>query len=179
MATDHHPRSPLARPARLIACLFFAVVSTAGIGSAVAAGGWAVSTLDELPTPTAGEPTLVGFTILQHGVTPVDLAEGVGVEITLADESTKYFPAAGDGTPGHYVALVEFPAAERYSWSIHQGWFAEHELGQIYVSAPPSADRNAGSLPPVRYALLGGALVFGLVALTDVFLARRRRIALR
>ena len=34
-------------------------------------GGWAVITLDELPaSPRAGETMSVGFTVLQHGITP-------------------------------------------------------------------------------------------------------------
>ena len=32
------------------------------------AGGWAIITLDELPTGVvAGEPLTIGFTVLQHG----------------------------------------------------------------------------------------------------------------
>ena len=64
-----------------------------GFGSAASAGGWAVTTLDEVPVPTSGEAVTVGFTILQHGVTPADLDEGVGIEITGADGTVEVFPA--------------------------------------------------------------------------------------
>ena len=38
----------------------------------VLAGGWATVTLDEYPTDmVAGEAFKIGFTVLQHGVTPV------------------------------------------------------------------------------------------------------------
>ncbi|MHB1128506.1 MAG: hypothetical protein ACYC06_00450, partial [Ilumatobacteraceae bacterium] len=127
--------------------------------------------------PVAGKPIDVGFTIRQHGVRPIDLSEGVGIRITFADGATHYFPAAGDGTPGHYVARVEFPSAGRYSWSIRQGWFADYELGQIDVSATTIAGNADGSLVSLRYAGLTGAVLFGFIALTDVFVARRRRVS--
>lgn len=38
----------------------------------VFAGGWAVITLDELPSGVvADEPLTIGFTVLQHGITPM------------------------------------------------------------------------------------------------------------
>ena len=74
------------------------------------AGGWAVSTLDEVPSPRAGEVVDVGFTIRQHGVTPVNLDGDVGVELTGPAGRTAFFPAEQTGAPGHYVARVEFAA---------------------------------------------------------------------
>src|SRR5688572_22466504 len=39
----------------------------------VFSGGWAVITLDELPTDVvAGEPLTIGFTVRQHGIRPMD-----------------------------------------------------------------------------------------------------------
>lgn len=177
MSIDHNRYFPLAWAVRVSACLL-AIVCALGIGSAASAGGWAISTLDELPNPIAGKPIQVGFTIRQHGVRPVDLTEGVGVRITFADGTTNYFPAASDGTPGHYVARVEFPSAGRYSWSIRQGWFADYDLGSIDVSAATSAKYTDKSLVSLPYAALGGTVLFGLVALADVVVARRRRVSL-
>lgn len=163
---------------RVGASLLAVAVCALGIGSVASAGGWAISTLDELPNPIAGKKIEVGFTIRQHGVTPVDMSEGVGIRITLADGTTNYFPAAGDGIVGHYVARVEFPAAGRYSWSIRQGMFADYELGQIDVGAPTSIGNTDRSLVSLRYVGLAGAVLFGVVALTDVFVVRRRRLSL-
>lgn len=175
---NYHKRySLLVLSTRVIACLF-AVVVLVGIGSAASAGGWAVSTLDELPNPIVGEPIEVGFTIRQHGVRPIDLSEGVGITITQDDGTTHYFSAAGDGTVGHYLARVEFPSVGRYSWSIQQGQFGDYDLGQIDVSAPTSSENSDGSLLSLRYIALGGAMLFGLVALTDLLVARRRRLSL-
>lgn len=177
MDINHNRYSPLVLTTRVIACLL-AVVIALGIGSVASAGGWAISTLDELPNPIAGEPIQVGFTILAHGISPIDISEGVGVNITFTDGTTDYFPAAGDGTPGHYVARVEFPSVGRYSWSIRQGRLGDHDLGQIEVSAATSIKNTNGSLVSLRYAALGGAMLFGLVALTDLFVSRRRRLSL-
>lgn len=163
---------------RIGACLITVVVCAMGVGSAASAGGWAVSTLDEIPVPTAGEPIDVGFTIRQHGVHPVDMTENVGITVTLAGGTAHYFPAAGDGTVGHYVARVEFPSAGQYRWSISQGWFAEQDLGQIEVGEPAKVVNTGSGSGSLRYIALGGAMLFGLVALTDVVMSRRRRLSL-
>lgn len=171
----HHRRLPATR---VLACLLTVAVCVLGFGSGASAGGWAISTLDEIPVPIAGEPIDIGFTIRQHGVTPVDLTENVGITITLASGNAQYFPAAGDGTVGHYVARVEFPSEGRYQWSIRQGWFAEQDLGQIDVGPPTKIVDTGSSSGSLRYIALGGAMLFGFVALTDVVVARRRRLSL-
>ena len=52
----------------------------------VFAGGWAVITLDEIPTGVvAGEPLTIGFTVLQHGKTPM---EGLDPTITATSSLT-------------------------------------------------------------------------------------------
>lgn len=177
MNIDHNRCFPLAWAVRVSTCLL-AIVYALGIGSVASAGGWAISTLDELPNPIAGKPIQVGFTIRAHGVHPIDVTENVGITITLADSTTHYFPAASDGVVGHYIARVEFPSAGRYSWSIRQGWFAEQDLGQIDVGAPTKIVNTSNSPGSLRYIALGGAMLFGFVTLTDVNMARRRRLSL-
>ena len=71
-----------------------------GFGRAASAGGWAVGSLDAVPAATAGQTSAVGFTVLQHGVTPADLSEDVGIEIVNADGTALFFPATNDGVPG-------------------------------------------------------------------------------
>ena len=163
---------------RIGACLLTVVVCALGFGSLASAGGWAVSTLDEVPVPIAGEPIDVGFTIRQHGVTPVDMAEDVGITITLVGGAAQYFPAAGDGTVGHYVARVQFPTVGLYQWIVRQGWFGEQDLGQIEVGEPAKAVSSESSSGTLQYVALGGATLFGLVALIDAVMARRRRLSL-
>src|SRR5215203_6832782 len=76
------------------------------------AGGWAVITLDELPTGVvAGEPLTVGFMVLQHGKTPMD---GLTPTITARLPKSESFMvhAEPDGELGHYVATLTFPTEE-------------------------------------------------------------------
>jgi hypothetical protein len=120
---------------------------------AAATGGWAITSLDAVPEPIAGQETPVGFTILQHGVTPVgDLGdESVVVIVQTADGETNKYAAREDGPTGHYVADVTFPAAGVATWSVYQGWFGYYELGDITVlSAPgetPAASASASASP--------------------------------
>ena len=150
-----------------------------GDSSIASAGGWAVGSLDAVPVAMAGERATVGFTILQHGVTPVDLlgdpANEVGIEIGRADGSAEFFPAVGEGTVGRYVATVEFPAAGTYVWSIRMGWFGPQPLGTLEVRV--ASGRPDSVWPTARLATL--ALTIGLAALAIAdFLVTRRRARL-
>jgi hypothetical protein len=178
MTTKQH-RSPVTRPARVaIAALVAAVAALAG-GSPASAGGWAVTSLDEMPAAVAGEPVAVGFTILQHGVTPVDPTDDVGIELTAADGTTSYFPAIAEGGVGHYVASVTFPDDGEYRWRARQGWFAPHDLGTISVGAGADAGATGGDgwTSGARPVLLASCLVLGLVAIVDAVVGRRRTAA--
>ena len=159
------------------------VVAQSGGASA---GGWAVGSLDEAPSGTAGTTEDVGFTILQHGQTPVDIDENVGIDIYAADGSHLFFEAAGDGTVGHYVASVTFPEAGQYTWEIRMGFFEPQPLGTLSLTAPaapvvppptptttPAADDSLWST--LRWMLLGATIVLLLIAVGDMVIGRRRR----
>ncbi|MDP2293651.1 MAG: hypothetical protein Q8M22_20925, partial [Actinomycetota bacterium] len=110
-------------PSRTLVGLLVALFAILGLGGTAAAGGWAVTTLDATPVPVPGEPVDVGFTIRQHGVTPVDIADGVAIEVVAADGMVQRFPAERQGVVGHYVATVVFPVAGDFNWSVIQGSF--------------------------------------------------------
>jgi hypothetical protein len=172
------PSSLLRLGTRILArALIGLLVSTGlvlGFGTAASAGGWAVTTLDEVPAPTSGEAVTVGFTILQHGATPVDLDEGVGIEITGADGTVQVFPAINDRT-GHYVASVVFPTAGDFRWAVQQGWFGEQELGSLTVDES-SITTTAYRFPSaVRYGLPVLAAALAGLAIADVLAGVRRR----
>src|SRR5262245_18546826 len=159
----HHHPFVLVR--LLVAGLLALVV--AGAASTASAGGWAVTSLDALTAPTAGESANVGFTILQHGETPAVLESGVGLELVLPAGATESFPAVAEGAPGHYVATVTFPSsAGSYQWRAHMDWFGTYELGSDDVAAPsaPSAGSGGGSSsvwPDLRWIVLTGAILLG------------------
>jgi hypothetical protein len=169
---------PLRAAARIVGrALVGLLVATGlvlGFGTAASAGGWAVTTLDEVPVPASGEAVTVGFTILQHGVTPANLDEGVAIEITGADGTVEVFPATND-RPGHYVASVVFPAAGEYRWAVQQGWFGEQELGSLSVGGPSSTTTGYRFPTVVRYGLPVLAIGLAGLAIADVLAGVRRR----
>jgi hypothetical protein len=147
-------------------------------GSTAAAGGWAVSTLDELPAPAPGETVTVGFTIRQHGVTPVNL-DDVGVEVVGPSGDVEFFAATQEGAVGHYVADVVFGESGVHTWAIRQGWFADHELGTIDTASGASSDAGGGgpssSTQFLRYGMPTLALALAAYAASDAIRSRRQR----
>jgi hypothetical protein len=104
------PRFRLSIVITLLLSLMFAVP--------VFAGGWAVITLDELPTDVvAGEPITVSFTVLQHGKTPL---AGLDPTITAKSANSESFVvlAKEEGKTGHYTATLTFPTEGAWQWSI-------------------------------------------------------------
>jgi hypothetical protein len=132
------------------------------------AGGWAVTTLDPLPSEfRAGQPYPVGYVIRQHGQTPFTGAQ-TAIEIRTSErEVPRRFAGVPDGPPGHYVAQVTFPSGGEWRWDVDQTPFAPQALGTITVLAGNSAEPSTiwqatktGPLPavhgwpePLRFAL--------------------------
>lgn len=177
----------------------FVVAGSALVGilvpvTAVSAGGWAMSSLDPMSVPAAGEEIEVGFTIRQHGVSPVNPDEQgddpVAVEVRSASGDEAVFTARQEGPTGHYVATVTFPEPGRAHWAIRQGWFGAHDLGAIDVARPVSAAGEqaggAGAAPGSAaggghrwpLAARAGAAVVGVaaaaVAIAEAWRSRRR-----
>ncbi len=115
----------------LLAALFTLIATPAAF-----AGGWAITTLDELPaTITAGETYSVGYTIRQHGFSPVATTQSA---LEIADAmggSRARFVGSADGPAGHYVAKVHFPRAGEWVWSVDQAPFQPQQLGTLTVQA--------------------------------------------
>jgi hypothetical protein len=148
------------------------------------AGGFAVTTLDPLPAITPDEPATVGFTIRQHGVTPVAL-DGVRLMVRPVDGgSTTVFNARAEGPLGHYVADVVVPAGTS-RWEVIQGMFGPQDLGPLVVAtggaATPSGGENGRRWPEaVRYGLLALTVLSAVIfvgALAGFPRSRRRPAA--
>lgn len=148
----------------------------------VFAGGWAVITLDELPTGVvAGEPFTIGFTVLQHGRTPMtNLEPTVTAGLALVEKLVVY--AEPEGKPGHYAATIRFPKEGEWEWSI-QAFTMDQPMPVLTVAAPSAASASqpvktepaTPSLSPlviVRTLALG----IGLIGLVVAF-RRRSRLA--
>lgn len=129
---------------RLRNSLVLALLLSVVFAIPVFAGGWAVITLDELPTGiVAGKPFTVGFTVLQHGKTPLD---GLSPTITanLYKDEEFVVPAEPQGEPGHYTATLTFPKEGKWRWSI-QAFTMDQAMPMLSVAAPTSVAAN----PPV------------------------------
>ncbi|MFT3894987.1 MAG: c-type cytochrome [Anaerolineales bacterium] len=138
----------------------------------VFAGGWAVITLDELPSDlVAGQPYTIGFTVRQHGVTLMDGLYPV-ITANLNKETELSVDAKSDGKPGHYIATMIFPKDGEWSWSI-QAFTMHQPMPALTVAAPsgvliPKTEPLASSIPwlwIVRGLALVGVLVGGVLAL--------------
>lgn len=142
---------------------------------AAMAGGWAITSMDELPGELrAGETYQLGYTILQHGKTPVDGAKTEIIAHNAATGETLRFVGQADGKPGHYVAEVTFSEGGSWTWSVTQGDFAVHELGELAVTATAAAP--AITSLPIWGLVLGAAtaIALGVFATQLVSVLRRR-----
>ena len=113
------------------------------------AGGWAVGTLDDAsPALQAGKPTAVGYTIRQHGRTPVDL-QGTGIRMrSRATGEVHEFSGRRSGPVGHYVADVVVPAAGEWAWELDMADFQLQPLGAVTVSGASALASPSGYAAP-------------------------------
>lgn len=135
--------------ARIFRSLGVAVVASLWLAAPAGAGGWAVTTLDPLPTSfEAGATYVIGYTIRQHGERPINDAQP---RISIRSGSVQpwqHFDGQPTGAAGHYVSEVRFPAAGTWDWQVDQRPFAPQKLGQITVVAPRGA-RGSDRATPV------------------------------
>lgn len=160
---------------RLLHAFAAIVMAVLFIPASASAGGWAVTSIDEIPAVTAGSPAKVGLTILQHGSTPVDV-EDVAIVLIGADGVRHLFPAHQDGRVGHYVAEVTVPDAGTYRWTVQQGWFGDYDLGSLNVVSSTTSPSGFGT-SWWRYGLTAASALCGLIVIADVVASRRRRSA--
>lgn len=134
-----------------------ALALTLALAATAFAGGWAVTTLDQLPPDMrAAQSYAIGYTIRQHGVTPVNVEPMGGtteIQITAPDGAkTLRYKGAPEGATGHYVATVIFPYQGVWTWQVTQGPFQPQGLGTTNVLAPVGADASAPAAPAAAAA---------------------------
>lgn len=147
----------------------------------VFAGGWAVISLDELPTGVvAGKPHTIGFTVLQHGKTPMSGLYPI-ITARLSNDEVLTFSAEPEGKPGHYTATLIFPKDGNWEWSI-QAFTMDLKMPELSVAAAGTASLNqpvvkSGSqFASVSPLLIVRVLAFaiGLVGLVVAFRSKSR-----
>lgn len=156
--------------ARILASLCLVLAATLSFVTAASAGGWAVTTIDSFPESlVAGVRYEIGYTIRQHGVTPVDIERmGGTTEIrgTSAAGETISFRGARSGPTGHYVASVAVPSAGTWTLDVTQGPFASQKLGVFTVALPAGAAAE-GAAPALASASSEGSSSATAPAPTD------------
>ncbi len=159
-----------------------ALFAALAVSSPVLAGGWATATLDTSPQPGAGAPTSIGFTLLQHGRTPISWES---VTLTARNQATGETLAADarpEGPTGHYVVTVTFPSEGRWSWELRTANLVmETKFDPLTVlPAPAAAPANPASaatrapseLPSMLLVALGAAAI-AVAAIGFLFLRGR------
>ena len=82
------------------------------------AGGWAQAQLDAgTPPGTEGGTTEIGFTLLQHGVTPVDWGTVTVTAVNAATGEAVTATARSDGGD-HWTASLAFPSTGEWTITI-------------------------------------------------------------
>jgi hypothetical protein len=146
---------------RVAICILLATISAAALSAPAYAGGFAVTTFDQLPaTVRAQETYAFGYTVRQHGVTPLS---GIATRIVAQSSRTGEtiaFEGAPQGEPGHYVAEVHFPSDGVWQWRVEQGPFGPQQLGTVSVSAPQSVLLEGW---PYARGVLAGAAILALL----------------
>jgi len=101
---------------------------------AAAAGGWAISTLDQLPGEVhAGETVSLGFMVRQHGKTPINQVEPYIQAYNPETGESMRADAVQEGEVGHFVVEIVFPAAGTWEWSIVPAPFEGTQLEPLNV----------------------------------------------
>ena len=149
----------------------------------VFAGGWAVITLDALPSGVAaGEPLTVGFVVRQHGRTPMTGLDPT-ITATLNKEDQFVVHAEPDGKPGHYTATLTFPKEGEWRWSI-QAFSMDQLMPTLNVAAPVAGSPSQVAVrtePTKSISMLWmvRALALGIGAIAFVFAFQRKsRVAI-
>lgn len=120
---------------RLTLVLATLVLALGAFATPALAGGWAVTTLDDMPGEfVSGKEYALGYTIRQHGATAINVDKTEILAIAVSGR-TLSFPGKSEGAVGHYVATVFFPAGGTYTWQVTQGAFAPQDLGKLTILA--------------------------------------------
>jgi hypothetical protein len=163
-----------------------ALAATLLLAGTALAGGWANAIMDEGPQdpPTAGEPITIGFTLLQHGVTPVDHGTArvtvrnaaTGEELTVA--------ARQEGASGHWIAVITFPSDGTWRYEVTtpdllvgMKGFNPVSVGSTGAGTAASLGTTAATAQPLTSLLV--ALLVTLAVAAAFVLTQRRNASLR
>ena len=158
---------------RLLLSLPIALLMALAVAGVATAGGYATATMDPPPDePVAGEPVELGFTLMQHGVTPTNWGQAVFSVVDVDSGERTNYPATPSGAAGHWTVEVIFPAGGSYRFEVtHDLQIESVNLTEtiLAVGAPGSGTTAATAAPSVGLAALAGAL--GLMVAVGLWFA--------
>jgi len=159
---------------RAISILSLAILLLA-MANPVWAGGWAVSSFEDAPTEfVAGETYEMHYSILQHGMNPIDIDATTVVLTPTGGGDTLTFEGRSTGETGRYAVEVAVPAEGSWTWQVTQGIFEPQALGTMRIVEPTgwfpwSASQVMQGILPVATV---AALILLLLQIADL---RRQR----
>lgn len=167
----------------LSALAFVAAVSVAS------AGGWAVVTLDAMPTGVVVDtPVTIGMVVRQHGITPMN--HGNIVIRGFQQTGDKFEVRAKNDGDGHYSADLTFNKPGTWQWQVSSGLYPEWQaMPDIQVAnsvedevliaqantANTAAPSNLEAMAPSMLLLAAGVLGMVVCAGGLVYWFRARR----
>jgi hypothetical protein len=128
--------------ATLVVILIGALMSPA----VALAGGWSTVSADPWPPQIEADRDIkIGFTVLQHGVSPLTgLQAGVTAVHESGERVTAY--ARSDGPAGHYSTTIRFSRPGAWSWSVDV-FEGPHLMPPVMVVAPGAVPAGEAARP--------------------------------
>lgn len=150
--------------------LLAAVLLCLAIPAASLGGGFATAGLSSTPEGVApGEPWKVDITILQHGRAEAPMTDlEPAVIVKGADGTERRFAGEETARPGVYRAVVTFPEAGRFEYTVDDGFTnaMPHTFPAVTIREAAAPASSGGSdLPWWPLLLIAPALAAGAALL--------------
>lgn len=146
------------------------------IAAPVFGGGWAVATLDDIPSDVvAGQAFTVSFTMRQHGLRPVDWGPMKLTFRNTATGETATYTAWASSHDGQYVVDITLPSAGVWEWTIGEGFVQPMPNLTVKDTSGAAASPSSTAAPAITIPNLIGILGLMGVAGGLLALVRTRR----
>ena len=158
-----------------------ALALTLLLATGALAGGWANAVMDTPPDDPGGpnQPITIGFTLLQHGVTPVDWGTAQVVLTNAETGESVTVEAQPEGAVGHWVAEISVPAEGTWSYEVRHdleiamSGFEPIVVGEAAAAPAAAAAGTSAALPPALLLAVGFLSLLALAGVTAGVLAVR------
>lgn len=149
-----------------------ATAALLAIASTALAGGWAVTSFENLPESfEAGTTYSLDYTVRAHGQTPIDSgASHLMFRNFDADESVRFDAVNhGDGT---YTVEIALPVEGSWQWDVTSEGWGTQELGAVEVAASGAVASGSGIVGVLKVVLPLATLIAAAFTLREWSRAR-------